>query len=167
MFDDRFYPIPSVFLGDNKNPADGFWLRFDSFQGIEQAREIIKERFPNNNWIAADSEFLPEHLIPDANCDIAQLVDISNVWWESEDDEEWTLFCEWSNDTASEPTWANFRDAYRGGYDSPKEFAREMREGDVSQDMMMYVDWDWVWEDMSSEYTTYEKSGKTHIFAYI
>lgn len=166
MWNEKYIPTPALFIAKASDPTDGFWLRVDWYENTTQAKSMINERLGDENWICADAEFLPTFLVPEGNCDLAQLVDIAKFWNQSEDDEEWTMFAIWAEDTAKEPTWANFRESYIGAYDSTKDFVQELREGDVSRDMMMYVDWDWVWDDLRSNYETYEKFDKIHIFNY-
>ena len=99
-------------------------------------------------WMFQDSEYLPSFLRTE-NPDLSQLESYVEAWMDipEGDEEAYQAFCE--NDSQVHST-EEFREAYRGAWDSGADFAQDFYEQQHDMEeaygpLHNYIDWERVW----------------------
>lgn len=123
----------------------------------------------SEEWAIHDHEGYPSGLIGEYT-PLSDIAKIEEILGELNSDEEMEAFMIWVNDCQSgdikDASVDTFRDAYRGHFDSVKDFAMEwaVETGlmDDQDPMFSYVDWEHYWNGDLRHNGLYESNG--HFF---
>jgi antirestriction protein len=154
---------PAVYIGFwglyNGGDLYGNWCDLqeaDTAEKIQACIDFLRLKFcpdktdprylDTEEWMFQDSEYLPSFLRTE-NPDLSQLESYVEAWMEipDGDEEAYQVFCE--NDSQVHST-EEFREAYRGAWDSGADFAEDYYEQqgvEIHSELASYIDWERVW----------------------